>query len=62
MEYQKRVIFFIIELSKTKILEAVVSADAHYVASFGDKDNLPMHLGIQFAILTCKEQQEIILM
>ncbi len=39
----------------SKILEEVQSANAKYAASFGDKSNLPMPPGRQFAILTCMD-------
>ena len=39
----------------SKILEEVKSANAEYVAEFGDKGNLPMPPGRQFAILTCMD-------
>ncbi len=39
----------------SKVLEEVQSANAKYAASFGDKSNLPMPPGRQFAILTCMD-------
>ncbi|HUH36770.1 MAG TPA: carbonic anhydrase [Spongiibacteraceae bacterium] len=39
----------------SKVVDAVISANAEYVASFGDKGNLPMPPGRQFAILTCMD-------
>ena len=37
------------------IVKEVTSANANYVASFGDKGDLPMPPGRQFAILTCMD-------
>jgi carbonic anhydrase len=42
-------------MSMSKILAEVTSANANYVAEFGDKGNLPMPPGRQFAILTCMD-------
>ena len=39
----------------SNIVEEVTSANADYVADFGDKGNLPMPPGRQFAILTCMD-------
>ena len=39
----------------SKIVKEVISANADYVAGFGDKGNLPMPPGRQFAILTCMD-------
>jgi len=39
----------------SKIVKEVISANAEYVAGFGDKGNLPMPPGRQFAILTCMD-------
>jgi carbonic anhydrase len=39
----------------SKIVDEVLSANADYVASFGDKGNLPMPPGRKFAILTCMD-------
>ncbi len=39
----------------TKVLEDVLSANASYANSFGDKANLPMPPGRRFAILTCMD-------
>lgn len=39
----------------SKIVEEVISANAKYVADFGDKSQLPMPPGRQFAILTCMD-------
>ena len=39
----------------SKIVEEVVSANADYVANFGDRGDLPMPPGRQFAILTCMD-------
>lgn len=39
----------------SKVVEEVMSANADYVASFGDKGDLPMPPGRQFAILTCMD-------
>jgi len=39
----------------SKIVNEVISANAEYVAGFGDKGNLPMPPGRQFAILTCMD-------
>ena len=39
----------------SKIVEEVMSANADYVADFGDKGNLPMPPGRHFAILTCMD-------
>lgn len=39
----------------SKIVDEVMSANADYVASFGDKGDLPMPPGRQFAILTCMD-------
>ncbi|MET0029844.1 MAG: carbonic anhydrase, partial [Candidatus Thiodiazotropha sp.] len=39
----------------SKIVEEVLSANADYVSGFGDKGNLPMPPGRQFAILTCMD-------
>ena len=37
----------------SKIVEEVTAANADYVANFGDRGDLPMPPGRQFAILTC---------
>jgi carbonic anhydrase len=39
----------------SKVLEEVLSANARYAESFGEKANLPMYPGRQFAILTCMD-------
>ncbi len=39
----------------SKIVKEVLSANATYAADFGDKANLPMPPGRQFAILTCMD-------
>ncbi len=39
----------------SKIVEEVMSANAEYVANFGDKGSLPMPPGRHFAILTCMD-------
>lgn len=39
----------------SKVLEEVLSANAEYVAGFGDKGSLPMPPGRCFAILTCMD-------
>lgn len=39
----------------SKVVDEVMSANADYVASFGDKGDLPMPPGRQFAILTCMD-------
>ena len=39
----------------SKVVDEVTSANADYAASFGDKGNLPMPPGRQFAILTCMD-------
>jgi len=39
----------------SEIVKEVTSANADYVANFGDKSNLPMPPGRQFAILTCMD-------
>ena len=39
----------------SKIVEEVMSANAEYVKSFGDKGSLPMPPGRHFAILTCMD-------
>lgn len=39
----------------SKIVKEVLAANADYVASFGDKGDLPMPPGRQFAILTCMD-------
>ena len=39
----------------SKIIKEVLSANAEYVAEFGDKGNLPMPPGRNFAILTCMD-------
>lgn len=39
----------------SNIVEEVLSANAAYAASFGDKANLPMPPGRHFAILTCMD-------
>lgn len=39
----------------SKIVEEVTSANAVYAAEFGDKGDLPMPPGKQFAILTCMD-------
>ncbi|MFQ3192220.1 MAG: carbonic anhydrase [Paraglaciecola sp.] len=42
-------------MAMSKIVDAVISANAEYVTGFGDKGNLPMLPGRQFAILTCMD-------
>ncbi|PCI65817.1 MAG: carbonic anhydrase [Piscirickettsiaceae bacterium] len=39
----------------SNIVNEVTSANAEYVAGFGEKENLPMPPGRQFAILTCMD-------
>ena len=39
----------------SNIVKEVLSANAEYVAKFGDKGNLPMPPGRSFAILTCMD-------
>lgn len=39
----------------SKVVNEVVSANAEYVANFGDKGSLPMPPARQFAILTCMD-------
>jgi carbonic anhydrase len=39
----------------SKVVDEVLSANSDYVASFGDKGDLPMPPGRQFAILTCMD-------
>jgi carbonic anhydrase len=39
----------------SKLVDEVTAANADYVANFGDKGNLPMPPGRQFAILTCMD-------
>lgn len=39
----------------SKVVSEVISANADYVATFGDKGNLPMPPGRKFAILTCMD-------
>src|SRR5512138_3081578 len=39
----------------TKILDEVLEANRHYVASFGSKSKLPMPPARHFAILTCMD-------
>ena len=39
----------------SKILDEVLAANAKYAANFGDKGNLPLPPGRQFAILTCMD-------
>ena len=39
----------------SKVLNEVLAANANYTANFGDKGNLPMPPGRQFAILTCMD-------
>jgi carbonic anhydrase len=39
----------------SKVLEEVLSANARYAENFGEKANLPMKPGRQFAILTCMD-------
>lgn len=39
----------------SKVVEEVLSANARYAESFGEKANLPMTPGRQFAILTCMD-------
>ena len=39
----------------SRVVDEVMAANADYVASFGDKGNLPMPPGRQFAILTCMD-------
>ena len=42
-------------MQMSKVVEEVISANADYVAGFGDKGNLPHAPGRQFAILTCMD-------
>jgi carbonic anhydrase len=42
-------------MKMSKIVAEVTSANADYVAGFGDKGNLPMPPCRQFAILTCMD-------
>ena len=42
-------------MTMSKIVDEVLSANAEYAANFGDKGNLPMPPGRQFAILTCMD-------
>lgn len=39
----------------SKIVAEITSANADYVADFGEKGDLPMLPGRQFAILTCMD-------
>jgi carbonic anhydrase len=39
----------------SKILDEVLGANAKYAETFGEKSNLPMPPGRQFAILTCMD-------
>lgn len=39
----------------SKVLQEVLSANAHYAESFGNKGDLPMPPGRSFAILTCMD-------
>lgn len=39
----------------SQILDQITAANARYAADFGDKANLPMPPGRQFAILTCMD-------
>ena len=39
----------------SKVVEEVIDANNQYVADFGDKGNLPMPPGRQFAVLTCMD-------
>ncbi len=39
----------------TKVVNEITTANEAYVADFGDKGNLPMPPGRQFAILTCMD-------
>jgi carbonic anhydrase len=39
----------------SQIVTEVLNANAHYVANFGDKGQLPLPPGRQFAILTCMD-------
>jgi len=39
----------------SQVLDEVLSANADYAAHFGDKANLPMPPGRQFAVLTCMD-------
>ena len=39
----------------SKVVDEVISANQQYVAEFGDKGDLPMPPGRQFAILTCMD-------
>ena len=39
----------------SKILQEVLDANAQYAENFGEKSNLPMPPGRQFAILTCMD-------
>ena len=39
----------------SQTVQEVLSANEHYAANFGDKGNLPMPPGRQFAILTCMD-------
>jgi carbonic anhydrase len=42
-------------MSKSKIVEEVLAANARYAESFGDKGKLPLPPARQFAILTCMD-------
>src|SRR3984893_17213171 len=42
-------------MSKSKVLEEVLAANARYAESFGDKGKLPLPPARQFAILTCMD-------
>ena len=42
-------------MTMSKIVDEVLSANAEYAANFGDKGNLPLPPGRQFAILTCMD-------
>ena len=42
-------------MSKSKAVEAVLSANRAYVEQFGDKGSLPLPPGRKFAVLTCMD-------
>lgn len=42
-------------MSKSKAVEAVLSANRTYVEQFGDKGSLPLPPGRKFAVLTCMD-------
>jgi carbonic anhydrase len=39
----------------SQVLQEVLAANQHYIENFGDKGNLPLPPGRQFAILTCMD-------